>query len=192
MGNVLENRVAPRHAELSAEKRALLEKRLRGAAKGSANRAGIPRRADRTTAPLSFAQQQLWFLDQLAPNSALYNLCAAVRLKGPLQRDALQKALGAIVARHESLRTRFVAVEGNPAQVIDPPKPVELPVLDLTALPAQSLEAEARRRLADEARRPFDLTRDLMLRAALLRLGGAEHILCVTAHHIAADGWSLM
>src|SRR5437870_59055 len=96
--DLLENEVAARRAELSAEKRALLEKRLRGARKGAGKPATIPRLQDRTAAPLSSAQQQLWFLDQLTPNSALYNLCAAVRINGPLQRDALEQALGAIVA----------------------------------------------------------------------------------------------
>jgi aspartate racemase len=191
MADLVGHGVAARRSELSAEKRALLEKRLRGATKGAGKRTGIPRRADRTTAPLSFAQQQLWFLDQLTPNSALYNLCAAVRVRGRLERDALEQALGAVVARHESLRTRFVAVEGSPEQIIDEPKPVKLPVIDLTALPAESREGEAQRRLGEEARRPFDLARDLMLRATLLKLGSAEHILGVTVHHIAADGWSL-
>src|SRR5439155_9401769 len=133
---IVENGIAPARAELSAEKQALLEKRLRGAAKGAANRGGIPRRADKADAPLSFAQQQLWFLDQLAPHSALYNISAAVRLRGRLNENALEQALAAIVARHESLRTRIVAVEGSPTQVIDESQPVALPVNDLSAIPA--------------------------------------------------------
>src|SRR6266852_6281804 len=190
---MVENKTNPANSELSEGKRVLLEKRLRSAVQGARKRANIPPRLDRSKAPLSFAQQQLWFLDQLAPGSALYNISTAVRLRGRLDRQALERALAVIVSRHEPLRTRFVAVEGSPSQVIDEPgqAKAQLPRLDLSTLPAESRLAEAQRRLRQEAQRPFDLARDLMLRTALLRLDDTDHVLSITAHHIAADGWSL-
>jgi amino acid adenylation domain-containing protein len=190
---MVENKTIPANSELSEGKRVLLEKRLRSAVQGARKRANIPPRLDRSKAPLSFAQQQLWFLDQLAPGSALYNISTAVRLRGRLDRQALERALAVIVSRQEPLRTRFVAVEGSPSQVIDEPgqAKTQLPILDLSTLPAESRLAEAQRRLRQEAQRPFDLAHDLMLRTALLRLDDTDHVLSITAHHIAADGWSL-
>src|SRR5260221_1991666 len=114
---IVEDEITSRRAEFSAEKKALLEKRLRGARKDAAHTA-IPRLAQQGHISLSFAQQRLWFLDQLEPGSALYNLPVALRLRGRLNRAALQKSLNAIVARHEALRTRFEAEDGNPVQVI--------------------------------------------------------------------------
>jgi amino acid adenylation domain-containing protein len=141
--------------------------------------------------PLSFAQQRLWFLDQLEPQSPLYNMPRAVRLRGPLHVEALQRALSAIVSRHEALRTTFVAVAGSPVQVIAAPCAVALSINDLSACSAAEQEAEVQRLLEQEGQRPFDLTTDVMLRASLLRLGAAEHILLLVTHHIAADGWSM-
>ncbi len=141
--------------------------------------------------PLSFAQQRLWFLDSLAPDSALYQLLLAVRLSGPLDATILARALGAVARRHESLRTAFPAVDGGPVQAVAPAGGVPLPRVDLTGLPAAGREGEARRWAEREARRPFDLARGPLLRALLLRLGEAEHALLVNVHHTVCDGWSI-
>ena len=148
--------------------------------------------ASRATAlPLSFAQERLWFLDRLEPGSAAYNLPLPVRLTGSLTPAVVAAALGEVVRRHEALRTTFATgADGRPMQVVGPPAPVPLPVVDATGLdePAKSLEADRLARL--EALRPFDLERGPVLRAALLRLGADEHLLLATVHHVAGDGWS--
>ncbi len=138
---------------------------------------------------LSFAQERLWLVDRLAPGGARYNLPAALRLRGPLDRRALAAALAEIARRHEALRTSFPAGPEGPFQAIAPPAPVPLPLADLAGLPAA--EGELARVIRDEARRPFDLRRGPVLRAALLRLGDLDHVLLVTLHHVAADGWSV-
>ena len=177
--------------ELSEIKRALLEKHLRGAIKGRA-RTPIPLRCGcNNTAPLSFAQQRLWFLDQLEPNGPLYNIPTAMRLTGKLDVQTIERAITAIVARHEVLRTRFVSVDGEPLQMVAEPSTVQLPVKDLGDCPEGERENALRALLREEARRPFDLSSDLMLRALLVRLGPAEHVLFLNLHHIAADEWSL-
>ncbi len=140
--------------------------------------------------PLSFAQQRLWFLDQLQPGSPVYNLPSPVRLRGTLDVAALRQGMSAIVARHEVLRTTFVGVDGQPHQQIAPPDPVPMPLLDMRALPEQEREAVALRMAHEEARRPFDLARGPLLRATLLRLGQADHMLLLTMHHIVSDAWS--
>jgi amino acid adenylation domain-containing protein len=144
-----------------------------------------------TPLPLSFAQQRLWFLDQLEPGSWAYNVSRGVRLRGALDRRALHRALTAVVCRHEILRTRYTASEGEPVQVIDPAGEVPLPLVDLTALPVAAREAEIDRVVVCESRSPFDLARGPVLRATLVRLGEAEHAALFTVHHIACDGWSL-
>ncbi|MDB4970229.1 MAG: tycC2 [Myxococcales bacterium] len=134
--------------------------------------------------PLSFAQQRLWFLDQLEPGSAAYNLPAALRIRGQLDVEALRRAIESLTARHEVLRTTFVARNGEPVQLIHAPAAWPLAVVCLD-------EAELMAQVLDEAARPFDLTAGPLLRTTLLRLGAEEHVLVVTMHHIAADGWSL-
>ena len=140
--------------------------------------------------PLSFAQQRLWFLDQLDPGQATLNIPIALRLRGELRLPELHGALSATVRRHETLRTTFRAVEGVPCQVIAPPAPPPLPVVALTGLPADLREAEARRLTDREARRPFDLEWGPLLRLHLLELAKGEHILLLTLHHILSDAWS--
>jgi len=176
-----------RLANLSPAKKALLELRLK---QNRFHEQTIPRRPSRDSAPLSFAQQRLWFLNQLEPESPAYNESRAYRLSGVLDMAALQRALDQFVARHEILRTNFVSVEGHPTQVISEATPVELPLIDLRAWPESGREAEVRRLLAEKIRRPFDLSRDPMLRVMLLRLNEQEHILLVVQHHIASDAWS--
>jgi amino acid adenylation domain-containing protein len=141
--------------------------------------------------PASFAQQRLWFLDQLEPGQVSYNIPAAVRLMGRLDVPALERAFREIVHRHEVLRTRFESREGVPHQVIAPSLEVHLEVEDLRDLPEQDRQIEAMRRVTTEARRPFDLAQGPLIRMALVRLGEEEHIVLVTMHHIVSDGWSI-
>jgi amino acid adenylation domain-containing protein len=140
--------------------------------------------------PLSFAQRRLWFLEQLEPGLAVYNVPGEVRLAGPLDVAALVAALGEVARRHEALRTVFLVREGEPVQHVEPAA-VALPLVDLAALPAELGAAETDRWAAAEARQPFDLARGPIWRALLLRLGAREHRLLVTFHHIALDDWSL-
>ncbi len=141
--------------------------------------------------PLSFAQERLWFLDRLQPESAAYNIPAAVRLRGDLDVAALEAALSALLARHEALRTVFLLENGEPRQHIQPASLFALPSLDLAGFPDEEREAEALRLAREEARRPFDLQRGPLVRALLLRLTPTDHLLVLNLHHTVADGWSM-
>ncbi|HEY0510454.1 MAG TPA: amino acid adenylation domain-containing protein [Thermoanaerobaculia bacterium] len=182
-------RLAARRAGLPAGKRAELERLLKQG--DGAEARVIPRRAQDEPSPLSFPQERLWFLDQLEPDGALYNLPVVFRLAGPLRVAALAQALAEVVRRHESLRTRFVPVDGRPLQVVEPARPLELPVVDLRHLSPAEREGTARRLTAEEIRQPFDLAAGSLLRVTLLRLDEREHRLVVVLHHIVSDGWSL-
>ncbi|HEX9937035.1 MAG TPA: amino acid adenylation domain-containing protein, partial [Longimicrobium sp.] len=141
--------------------------------------------------PLSFAQERLWFIDRLEPGSAVYNIPAAWRLKGALDRAALERSLGEIVRRHDTLRTVFAEVGGSPVQVVAPFGGFALPVEELSGLSEADREAAVRRRAGEEAARPFDLAAGPLVRAGLLRLGEEEHVLLLSMHHIVSDGWSM-
>ena len=141
--------------------------------------------------PLSFAQQRLWFLDRLLPNKAAYNIPTVWRLRGQLDALALERSLNELVARHETLRTRFALSEDAPVQVIGPPSAVALPITDLSAMPQAEREARARQITDTEACQPFDLEAGPLLRAQLLRLAAEEHLLLLNVHHIVSDGWSM-
>jgi len=141
--------------------------------------------------PASFAQQRLWFLDQLEPGTPAYNIPAALHLKGQLQTDVLARSLNEVVRRHEALRTRFAVAENDLVQVIPCAATVELPVTDLRHLEAQAREQTTRALIDKEARCSFDLTTGPLLRVAVLRLSDEEHVLLLTLHHIIADGWSM-
>jgi amino acid adenylation domain-containing protein len=140
--------------------------------------------------PLSFAQQRLWFEDQLEPGSPLYNMPAMLRLRGPLDAAAVERAFTEVARRHEALRTTFPATRGRPRQEIFPPMPFRLPRIDLASLPAERREAEALALGRAEARRPFDLAAGPLLRGVLVRLDVDDHSLIVDMHHIVSDGWS--
>jgi len=144
--------------------------------------------------PLSFAQERLWFLAQLAPASAAYNMPSAMRLTGRLDRAALAAALAEVVRRHEALRTVFrMTAAGGPFQVVQAHQPPSVPLIDLSALPREVRDAESRRLAGREVMTPFDLARGPLVRAALYRLDeqAEEHALLWTTHHIASDGWSV-
>ncbi|HKH43059.1 MAG TPA: amino acid adenylation domain-containing protein, partial [Thermoanaerobaculia bacterium] len=146
------------------------------------------------TLPLSFAQQRLWLLDQLEPGRPLYNMPAALRIQGPLDARVLALCFGEILRRHEALRTVFPERDGSPVQVIQPPAPFALAVVDLSGLPEEHREAMALTLAADEAGRPFDLDglrRGPLLRGLLLRLAKEDHLAALTLHHIVSDGWSM-
>jgi amino acid adenylation domain-containing protein len=141
--------------------------------------------------PLSFAQQRLWFLDQLEPGTGAFNIPHAVRLSGKLDVKVLEQSMQEIVRRHEGLRTTFCTREGRPVQVIEPVGRFRLPLAELSGLSLKVREAEARQLANEEAQRPFNLVHGPLLRIALLRLGEEEHVLLLTMHHIVSDGWSM-
>jgi amino acid adenylation domain-containing protein len=176
-------------ATISPELRALLGARQGGAA-GHPGWDTIPRRERTGTAPLSFAQQRLWFIEQLEPGTHAYNSARAARLRGPLDTAVLRRSMGDIVERHEALRTSFTQADGRPVQVIAGTLSLPLPIADLSGFPEDEREAQARHLAEEEIRRPFDLTRAPLLRVRLLRLGPEEHILILTMHHIVSDEWS--
>src|SRR5438067_3588673 len=143
----------------------------------------------RAVLPASFAQQRLWFLDQLEGGGAVYNVPVATRLRGRLDLEALQRAIDGLVQRHESLRTRFTVVDGVPHQVIGPARPARLQVIDLRD--AADAERRGLELVAEQARRAFDLSADELLRVALVRLADEDQLLSLTLHHIITDGWSM-
>jgi len=151
----------------------------------------LVRQAGGGEAPLSFAQQRLWFIDQLQPGTALYNVPAAVRAEGALSLPVLARVLGEVVRRHEALRTVFVAEEGRARQVVLPPGRFQVPLVDLAALPRGVREDVAERALLGLARRPFDLARGPLFHAAAWRVDAAEHLVLLAMHHIVSDLWSL-
>ncbi|HEX5835671.1 MAG TPA: amino acid adenylation domain-containing protein, partial [Pyrinomonadaceae bacterium] len=140
---------------------------------------------------LSFAQQRLWFLDQLQPGRADYNIPVAVRLTGPLNVAVLEKALNSVVQRHEVLRTTFAVVDGQPVQQIHPHQPWQLPVTNLGNPAPVEREDAVKKLVEEEAQRPFNLTSGPLLRAQLLPLDPDDHVLMLTMHHCVSDGWSL-
>ncbi|HEU0055127.1 MAG TPA: amino acid adenylation domain-containing protein, partial [Longimicrobium sp.] len=149
----------------------------------------VPR--DGRPLPLSFAQLRLWFLEQLEPGNARYNMAASLGLSGALDADVLQRALQAIVDRHESLRTTYHSDAGQPAQVIHPRVAFPLPLVDLSHLPTEEREPELARLGADEVDRPIDLATGPLLRGHLYRLEDGEHVLLLVIHHVVTDGWSM-
>jgi amino acid adenylation domain-containing protein len=141
--------------------------------------------------PLSYAQERLWFLDQLEPSCAAYNMASLFRLKGPLNVTALKQSLSEIVRRHEILRTTFPAEDGRPVQAIAPALPWMLPVVDLRQVPGHKREVQVRALAREEGQRPFDMAQGPLQRAMLLRLAAEEHVLLLIIHHSIFDGWSM-
>lgn len=175
-------------AELSPERRRLFELLLKEVA--AAPPPGIPRRSADATVPLSLSQQRFWVVHHLKSNNSILNSPAAVRLRGRLNVGALERTLEEIIRRHESLRTTFRIVDGQPVQIINAVSRLELPPTKIDGVTEAEREATARRLAVEEATRPFDLQRDMLIRARLLRLDETDHVVLLTMHHIIADGWS--
>ncbi|MDY7094186.1 MAG: non-ribosomal peptide synthase/polyketide synthase [Acidobacteriota bacterium] len=141
--------------------------------------------------PLSFAQQRLWFIHQLEPDEVIYNMPLPLRVGGPLDVGALHRSLARIVARHESLRTTFPVVDGKPLQQVEAPRPMAVPLVDLSGLDEAHREATGRELAWTEASRPFDLAHGPLLRGQLVRLTADDHLALFSTHHVVSDGWSL-
>jgi amino acid adenylation domain-containing protein len=179
-------------AKREAVKR-LLERRLRGEAKdqSAVSRTIAPCPSD-SIRQLSFAQERLWFLDQLNPDSAVYNVPTAVRLSGAVEPWTLERSVNEIVRRHEALRTTFTTVDGQPVPLSCSDLTVSLRVIDLTSLPEDEREARGQEFLHEEASAPFDLTQGPLIRTTLIRRNEQQHTFLVVMHHIVSDGWSLV
>ncbi len=180
--------------KLSPERRALWQKMLdqRSSAKrASPGDSDIPRRGDDGPAPLSFAQQRLWFIHRLDPASPAYNMPQALRLRGAVDVGAMRRSLTEVVRRHEVTRASLVERGGEPVQVVLPNAPFRLPAVDLSGLPAERREAEGIRRIREEGDRPFDLGRGPLLRGLLVRLDPEDWMVQFTMHHVVSDGWSM-
>ena len=186
---------ARRIANLSPEQRRLLELMLQERAQVRTNE-GIPvlprysEGGQPRVFPLSSAQRLMWFNEQASPGA--HNMSPpAIRLRGPLDVPTLEASLHEICTRHEALHTTFGTRNGEPVQMVGPPRPVPLALVDLREIPPEARDAEASRLIVRESRRPFDLSRDLMLRATLMRLDDEEHVLALVMHHSASDGRSV-
>ncbi|MGZ4316695.1 MAG: non-ribosomal peptide synthetase, partial [Gaiellaceae bacterium] len=182
--------VQSRLQALSPSKRALLEQRLLEQRIVAASRNAITPRPERSTAPLSYSQELLWLLSHLFYGGVAYNAPAAFRLSGPLDGDCLERALEALVERHEILRTTYRIVGDQPLQVIADDASVELQRLDLSDRPAEEAEADLQRILYDESQIDLDLVNGPVMRPTLIRLGPDDHVLMIVLHHIATDGYS--
>jgi len=184
--------LSTRRASLSSAKLALLESWVRdGSGVPGDAQTIISRRSEKEPAPLSFAQQRLWFIDRLEPGRPVYNVPLAYRVTGQLNIGALEESLREIVQRHEALRTTFPAVDGQPDQVIASGVDLALETVDLRGLPENQREFKAQALATEEAQRPFDLANGPVFRATLVRLHDEELLLLLTMHHIVSDGWSL-
>jgi amino acid adenylation domain-containing protein len=179
-------------SSLSPKKLALLSEQLKKKGEDASKKTITVRpTSEFNNCPLSFAQQRLWFLDQMEGGSETYNVPIALTLNGTIHRNALEQAIGEIVQRHEVLRTTFPIVNGTPVQAICSTSTVNMEVVDLQAFPEQEQYANVERLVIKEQVRPFDLSNGPLLRVTLLRLGEKSHILLVTMHHIVSDGWSM-
>jgi len=181
-----------RVAELSPDKLKLLTRRLNKKQEDVSSRQQIkPQSRESNSFPLSFAQQRLWFIDQLQPGNTAYIIFQAMRVIGWLNVAALERSLNEIVRRHEALRTTFTAEDGQPIQIIAPALTLTLPIVDLQNLPPYKREAEVLRLANEEVQCPFNLAKGPLLRVTLLRLSEVENTLLLTIHHIVSDGWSI-
>ncbi|MDZ7965826.1 MAG: amino acid adenylation domain-containing protein [Nostoc sp. DedSLP03] len=175
-----------RYSHLSLTKKALLEKWKAGQFTEQA----ISKRPFSDHVPLSFSQQQLWFIDQYYHGSPFYNILGALHLKERLNVTAFKQSLNEILRRHEAWRTTFVTVNGQPRQVIAPELTWDLPIINLEHLSGKHWEPEVQQLATEEAKKPFDLAQGPLVRATLLRLSKEEHVFLLTMHHIVSDGWS--
>ena len=184
--------LSQRIANLSSEKLKLLAQHLHKKKEGVSSQPQIVAQSRESNLfPLSFAQQRLWFLDQLQPGNSAYNISQPMRIVGSLNVAALEQSFHEVVKRHEVLRTTFTVVDGQPLQVIAPSLRFILAVVDLQELSQEQRESEVLRLASDEAQQPFNLTKGPLLRVTLLQLAAAEYALLLTMHHIIADGWAI-
>lgn len=183
---MLSNEVGKKIEQLSAEKKALLQQKLQRA-QGSQLEHAIPRRGPTDPRVLSFGQQQLWLVDQLSPGVSAYNVPYPVRIRGPLDVDALRRGIHEVVARHEVLRTLFLNLKGRPFPALSKQWSGELREIDLRRLQREEQSRELQHLLKEDAGWPFDLARDLKLRASLYRLRDQEYVLLHVSHHISWD-----
>jgi amino acid adenylation domain-containing protein len=181
----------PNIIDLSIEERVLLELRLKQKRESRHHHTVITRRKDRLSAPLSFAQQRLWFLNRLAPNNPVYNNGSSLWITGRLHIHALEGAINEIINRHEVLRATFQVIEGEPQQIVTTALPLKFNMTDLSRLPEWEREAEAQRIIAQDVTQPCNLEAGPLARYNLLRLNERLHILAFTMHHIISDGWSV-
>ncbi len=177
--------------QLTLEERAGLEAQLRNKRARNPQAPAISRQADSDHLTLSFSQQRLWLLAELEPDSAAYNVTAAIRLTGPLNVDALEQSLNEIIKRHAVLRTNFTAIDGQPVPIVSPAISFTLERSDLRALPEDEREMAVDRFASESGARPFNLSRGALLRAALLQLREQEHAVVLALHHIIFDAWSM-
>jgi hypothetical protein len=177
--------------QLSPAKRALLEKALLESGRQQARGRAIPRRSPGVPPVLSFAEQRLWFLDQLQPQNPFYNMPMAARLAGPFDESAFVRSLEYLAARHETLRTSFPAAGGAPGRSIAPNVEISFQRCDLRDVESPEREAQLQRRLREAARKPFDLATGPLLRTVLFRTGRQEWVVLLAMHHIISDGWSM-
>ena len=178
-------------ATIPMDRQALLEKRLHGELPAKTSAAKITRRGNQASAPLSLAQESLWLFQQLFPDNAVLNTFRTLRAIRPFDQGILELALTEIVRRHDVLRTNFRIIDESPVQVIRPPEPMTVGVLDLTELPLADRKAELVRWLRTRTAEPFDLAEDALFRADVVRMTEDDQIVLFNLHHIICDGWSL-
>lgn len=179
-----------RVSRLSPERQGLLRQWSRRNLVAARTADTIPRRGDIDRIPLSFAQRRLWFIHQLTSGSSAYNGTLSIRLRGPLNIDALRRSLNEVIRRHEAIRTIFPSVDGQPFQLILPHLALALPVVDLSGVPPDERDREAERRTLHQDALPFDLAVGPLVRALLMRLDDATHVLSISMHHMVCDGVS--
>lgn len=185
------SQLTQRLAQLSPELRAQLMEQVKGRAAAPSLQAILPVAREGETFPLSFAQQRLWFIEQMEPGNAAYLIATAIRLEGPIQVALLEQSFTHLLRRHESLRTTFHLQQGQPVQVIHPAASFAIPLVDLRSLPGAERELAGEQVMKWEAQLPFSLEQGPLLRARLCQLGDQTYILMLTMHHIIADGWSM-
>jgi amino acid adenylation domain-containing protein len=178
-------------SELSPDKQRLLEQRLRGIAKRPERTDKIPTRSGAGEAVLSYAQQQIWVIDQMQPGNPAYNVPVAYRIKGRLDVKALGDSFNEIISRHEILRTTFCVKDGEPLQVVHPELRIRINTVSADRFPEAERNRRVREMVSREALKSFDISQLPLIRVGLYRLGEEDHVLALTLHHIVADGWSL-
>src|SRR5262249_17883010 len=186
------DRTMEKSSTLSPAKQALLEQRLKRASHARVKDPEIPKRPDRDSASLSFAQRQMWVIDQMTPGNPAYNVPVGYRIKGALDVTALEDSVNEIIKRHEVLRTTFAVKDGEPLQFIHPTLTIKTHITELDHLPAEEREDRLQALASEESVRSFELSRLPLIRVSLFKLGEAENVVIINLHNIVADGISLV